>query len=57
MNYLDILQKINNTLYNIFGDKKFVIDFQVYINQKRFKLNEIDATEIIIEDDDGKFVQ
>ncbi len=57
MNYLDILQKINNILYNIFGDKKFVINFQVYINQKRFKLNKTDATEIIIEDDDGKFVQ
>ena len=57
MNYLDILQDINNILYSIFGDKKFVINFQVYINQKRFKLNKTDATEIIIEDDDGKFVQ
>lgn len=57
MNSLDILQDINDILYNIFGDKKFVINFQVYINQKRFKLNKIDATEIITEDDDGKFVQ
>ena len=57
MNSLDILQDINDILYNIFGDKKFIINFQVYINQKRFKLNKIDATEIIAEDDDGKFVQ
>lgn len=57
MNSLDILQDISDILYNIFGDKKFVINFQVYINQKRFKLNKIDATEIIAEDDDGKFVQ
>lgn len=57
MDYLDILQSLNNILYSIFGDRKFVINFQVHINEKRFELDKIDVNEIIAEDDDGKYVQ
>ena len=57
MSYLDTLQTINNFLYQILGDNKIVINLQVYINGKRFELNEVDIKEIITEATDGKFVQ
>lgn len=57
MSYLDTLQAINNLLYSIFNDAKFVIDIQVYINTKRFELNEFDKNEIILDAMDGKFAQ
>ena len=57
MNYLDILQTINNILYEIFSDKDFVIDIQVYINKKRFERNEPDPNNVILYDDGKPFVQ
>lgn len=57
MSYLDTLQTINDFLYQILGDNKIVINLQVYINGKRFELNEVDVKEIITEATDGKFVQ
>lgn len=57
MSYLDILQKINDFLYQVLGDNKIVINLQVYINGKRFELDEVDVKEIITEATDGKFVQ
>lgn len=57
MNYLDILQTINNILYEIFSDKDFVIDIQIYINKKRFERNEPDPNSVILYDDGKPFVQ
>lgn len=57
MSYLDTLQKINDFLYQVLGDNKIVINLQVYINGKRFELDEVDVKEIITEATDGKFVQ
>ena len=53
MDYLDILQKINDLLYVILKDNRITIDLQVYINEKRFISNKVDATNLI----DGEFVQ
>lgn len=53
MNYLDIAQKISNLLYKIFGSKGFVIDYQVKINEKRYKKNIIDKKEL----NDNGFIQ
>lgn len=53
MDYLDILQKINNFLYLISKDNEITIDLQVYINGKRFIKNKVDATNLI----DEEFVQ
>lgn len=53
MDYLDILQKINNFLYLISKDNRITIDLQVYINGKRFIKNKVDKTNLI----DEEFVQ
>lgn len=49
MDYLDLLQKINNKLFELFGLKDFIIDFQVYINTQRHIKDKTDITEIINE--------
>lgn len=53
MNYLDILQKINDLLFAFLGDNRITIDFQVYINEKRFINDKVDVKNLI----DGEFVQ
>ena len=47
MEYLDLLQKMNDILYTIFGDKGFVIDIQVFINGKRFENDKVDKKEVV----------
>ena len=47
MDYLDFLQKISNMLFNVFGEKGFVIDIQVFINGKRHELDLPDSNELI----------
>lgn len=56
-NYINVLQKINNLLYSVFGDKDFVINFQVFINTKRHKNDETDISEIIASDGNMEYVQ
>jgi hypothetical protein len=58
MNYLDLLQSFNNTLYNIMGDK-CVLSFklQVWINGKRFEKNLVDMNEVISNDEELLLVQ
>lgn len=56
-NYLNFLQKINNLLYSVFGDKDFVINFQVFINTKRHEKDETDISEIITSDENMEYVQ
>ena len=53
MDYLDILQKINDLLFAFLGDNRITIDFQVYINEKRFINDKVDVKNLI----DGEFVQ
>lgn len=55
--YLDILQKINNTLYKILGTSDIVIGVQLYINQKRHDDNKIDKKEILLYDNERPIVQ
>ena len=56
-NYINFLQKINNLLYSVFGDKDFVINFQVFINTKRHENDETDISEIIASDENMEYVQ
>lgn len=56
-NYINFLQKINNFLYSVFGDKDFVINFQVFINTKRHENDETDISEIIASDGNMEYVQ
>lgn len=55
--YLNILQKINNTLYKMLGTSDIVIGLQLYINQKRHDDNKIDKKEILLYDDERPIVQ
>ena len=55
--YLDLLQKINDILYKTFGASDMVINFQTYINKKRYEQNKLDENEIITYDDGKPFVQ
>lgn len=54
---LDTLQKINNFLYNTFGLKGFILNFQLYINAKRSEQDKPDKTKFITEDDGQIFSQ
>ena len=47
MDYLDLLQKINDLLYRLLGDSNFVIRIQVYINRERHELDLHDENELI----------
>lgn len=49
MDYLDILQRINNLLFKILDDKSIVINFQVWINSQRHELDLPDKKELIDE--------
>jgi len=58
MNYLDLLQSFNNTLYNIMGDKCILsLKIQVWINGKRFEKDLVDPKEIITNDEELLLVQ
>ena len=57
MKRLDILQKINNILYYLFGDADIVINLQVYINKKRYQTNTVDSSEVILYDHDKQIVK
>lgn len=58
MNYLDLLQSFNNTLYNIMGDKCILsLKIQIWINSKRFEKDLVDPKEIITNDEELLLVQ
>lgn len=57
MDYLDLLQIINNILYKINGLTDKTLELQVYINMKRNEINIPDKNEIIEKDNTGEFVQ
>ena len=57
MDYLDILQQINNFLYTILGFNEYILEIQVFINSKRNELNIPDANEVIYTDETGEYVQ
>lgn len=58
MNYLRLLQKLNNLFHTIFKDASFVISFQAYINTKRHEKDLADKNEIIYIDEDlNEYVQ
>lgn len=58
MNYLDLLQKFNNVLYGIMGNKcPMAIKIQVFINGKRFDKDLVDMSEVITNDEDLLLVQ
>lgn len=47
LNYLELLQKINNLIFKILGDNSITLDLQVYINGKRHELDLPDKNELI----------
>ena len=49
MDYLDVLQKVNDLFFRIIGDNSIVINLQVFINGKRHKLDLPDENELIDE--------
>lgn len=57
MDYLDLLQKINDILYKICGLTDKTLELQVYINIKRNEMDIPDKREIIEKDNSGEFVQ
>ena len=57
MDYLDLLQKINDILYKICGLTDKTLELQVYINTKRNEMDIPDKREIIEKDNSGEFVQ
>ena len=57
MDYLDLLQKINDILYRICGLTDKTLELQVYINTKRNEMDIPDKREIIEKDNIGEFVQ
>ncbi len=58
MNYLDLLQKFNNVLYGVMGNKcPMAIKIQVFINGKRFEKDLVDRTEVISNDGELLLVQ
>lgn len=50
LDYLDLLQRINNLLYWLLGDHDIVIGLQVYINNERHELDLHDRNELIEDD-------
>lgn len=50
LDYLDLLQKFNNLLYGLLGDRDIVIGIQVYINNERHELDLHDKNELIKDD-------
>lgn len=58
MNYLDILQKINNTLYSKTGLNSITLKLQVWINTERSRKNIHDPKEVIcIDENQNEYVQ
>lgn len=58
MDFLDLLQKINNMLYNVLGLNDLTLELQVYINTQRNKRDIHDPTEVVYVDENNKeFVQ
>ena len=57
MDCLDILQKINNVMYSLFGFNDCVLEVQVYINSKRAQKNKRDKKEVVYIDKYGEYVQ
>lgn len=49
MDYLDLLQKINNLIFKIMRDNSITINLQVFINGKRHELDLPDENELIDE--------
>ena len=47
MDYLDLLQKVNDLFFKIMGDNSIVINLQVFINGKRHELDLPDSNELI----------
>lgn len=55
--YLDLLQAINNILYEILGTSDIVINLQIYINQHRHDNDIVDKKEILLYDNEKPIVQ
>lgn len=49
MDYLDLLQKVNDLFFKIIGDNSIVINLQVFINGKRHELDLPDENNLIDE--------
>ena len=58
MSFLDLLQKVNNLLYDYIGLNTVTLELQVFINSRRSKKDIVDENEIVFTDDEGfEFVQ
>ena len=49
MDYLDLLQKINDLIFKIMRDNSITINLQVFINERRHELDLPDENELIDE--------
>ena len=49
MDYLDLLQKINNLIFKIMRDNSITINLPVFINERRHELDLPDENELIDE--------
>ena len=47
IDYLDLLQKINNLIFKIIGENSITINLQVFINGRRHMLDLPDENELI----------
>ena len=58
MSFLDLLQKVNNLLYDYIGLNTVTLELQVFINSRRSKKDIVDENEIVFTDDEGfEFIQ
>ena len=55
--YLDLLQNINDILYQILGASDIVINLQIHINQRRHNNDIVDKKEILLYDNEKPIVQ
>ena len=54
---VNVFQTINDKLFEIYGAKESILDFQVCINKLRYYVDVPDEKELIYQHDDGDFAQ
>ena len=52
-----INQKIADKLYKLLGNHRLVIDYQIKVNERNHKENIINKEDIVLTDENGKWIQ
>ena len=52
-----INQKIADKLYKLLGNHRLVIDYQAKVNERKNKDNIINKADIVLTDENGKWIQ